>query len=104
MGQTITVSTIIHEVSKQVPGISSGVVLNAGATNLAVSSNSPDALASLRLIWNTAVSRTMILSVSFVAASVPFTLGMEWLNARKVAEMRKQSAETQTSTTEEPKV
>ena len=27
----------------------------------------------------------MILSVTLVAASLPFTLGLEWLNARKVA-------------------
>lgn len=104
MGQTITISTIIHEVPKQIPDLSSDVVLRAGATNLASSSTSPEALASLRLIWNTAVSRTMILSVSLVAASVPFTLGMEWLNAKKVAETRKQSAESQASTTEESKI
>ena len=104
MGQTITISTIIHEVSKQIPDLSSDVVLRAGATNLASSSASPETLAILRLIWNKAVSRTMILSVSLVAASVPFTFGMEWLNAKKVADMRKQSAEDQASTTEEGKV
>lgn len=34
----------------------------------------------------------MILSVALVAASVPFTFGMEWLNAKKVAESRKNLA------------
>jgi uncharacterized membrane protein len=35
----------------------------------------------------------MILSVACVAASVPFTFGMEWLNAKRVARERKEGAE-----------
>lgn len=35
----------------------------------------------------------MMLSVAIVAASVPFTLGMEWLNAKRMAEDRGQPAE-----------
>ena len=89
MGQTITISTLINEVPKQIPGLSGGEVLTAGAVNLSALATSPETLASLRSIWNTAVSRTMILSVTCVAVSVPFTLGMEWLNAKKVAESKK---------------
>lgn len=92
MGQTITITTIIAEVSKRIPGLNGDVVVKAGAANFAALTTSPEALATLRSIWNTAVSRTMILSVALVAASVPFTFGMEWLNAKKVAESRKKLA------------
>lgn len=89
MRQTITISTIIAEVPKQIPGLSGHAVVKAGAANFSALANSPEALAMQRSIWNTALSRIMILSVASVAASVPFTLGMEWLNAKKVSESRK---------------
>lgn len=92
MGQTITISTIIAEVPKRVPGLNGDVVVKAGAANFPALTTSPEALAILKSIWNTAVSRTMILSAALVAASVPFTFGMEWLNAKKVAESRKKLA------------
>lgn len=92
MGQTITISTIIAEVPKQIPGLSGHAVVKAGAANFSDLATSPEALAILRSIWNTAVSRIMILSVAMIAASVPFTFGMEWLNAKKVAESRKNLA------------
>ena len=44
----------------------------------------PEALEILRTIWNTAVARTMILSVALVAATVPFTLLMQWMDVNKV--------------------
>lgn len=92
MGQTITITTIITEVSKRIPGLNGDTVVKAGAANFPALTTSPEALAIIRSIWNTAVSRTMILSVALVAASVPFTFGMEWLNAKKVAESRKNLA------------
>lgn len=87
MGQTITVTTIIDLVSKSrdLPGLSSEIITKAGAAGLRSLSLSPAQLAVLVGIWNEATKRTMILSVSLVAASLPFTLGMEWLNAKKVA-------------------
>lgn len=95
MGQAITISTIIDEVPKQIPGLSSKDVLTAGAANLPALVKSSSALAILRSIWNSAVSRTMILSVALVAASVPFTLGMEWLNAKKVAASREGTSDAE---------
>lgn len=92
MGQTITITTIIAEVPKRIPSLDGDVVVKAGAANFSALTTSPESLAILKSIWNTAVSRTMILSVALVAASVPFTFGMEWLNAKKVAESRKKSA------------
>ena len=94
MGQTITISTIIAKVSTQITGLSGDAVLTAGAARILALTSSPETLVTLRWIWNTAVSRVMILSVSLIGASVPFTIGMEWLNAKKVAESRKLSQET----------
>ena len=99
MGQTITVNTILSEISKYDLDVSGQAVVSAGALNLARVAKSPTDLSILRLVWNTAVSRTMILSVALVAASIPFTLGMEWLNAKKVAEARKHAKEFEKDTT-----
>ena len=64
----------------------------AGAVNLPAIAPSPAALAALRSLWNLAIQRTMIFSFAAVALAVPFTLGMEWLNAKKVSEARKAAA------------
>lgn len=94
MGQTITVTTIVNEVPQTVPSLQSSAVISAGASNLIAISSSPDILSLLRMIWNTAIARTMILSVSLVGCSIPFTLGMEWLNAKKIANDRKKESES----------
>ena len=87
MGQTITITTIISLVpkSRALPGLSSETITKAGAAGLRTLPLSPPQLAVLIGIWNEATKRTMILSVALVAASLPFTLRMEWLNARKIA-------------------
>ncbi|KAL8960716.1 MAG: hypothetical protein Q9193_002623 [Seirophora villosa] len=54
---------------------------------------SREALHGLRRVWSIAIDRTMLLSVGRVAVSVPFTLGMEWVNAKEVARQRKEAAE-----------
>jgi len=95
MGQTIILSTIVQNLQGQIPGLSSQQVLTAGAANLPALAPTPEALDILRLIWNTGISRTMILSVALVAAAVPFTLAMEWLNAKKVALARESAEEGQ---------
>lgn len=94
MGQTITISTIISEVPKQGLNIPARTVIDAGAYNLRVLVTSPESLAKLRLIWKVATVRTMILSVTLVGASIPFTLCMEWINAKKVTDSRKQESRT----------
>lgn len=98
MGQTITINTIIHEVPRQIPGLSADMVIAAGAAKLGDLGISTEALLCLRSIWNTAVSRTMILSVALVAVSILFTLGMEWTNAKQVAEARRRLLDTQRET------
>ncbi|KAI4244003.1 MAG: hypothetical protein L6R40_003214 [Gallowayella cf. fulva] len=89
-GQTITLTTVLGEVSRRLPDVQTSTIISAGATNLAHAVSSPEVLHTLRSIWNLAVSRTMILSLAAVGASVPFTFGMEWLNARKISMERKE--------------
>ncbi|KAL9012108.1 MAG: hypothetical protein Q9173_003107 [Seirophora scorigena] len=93
IGQTITINTIQKEALKQVPGISVNAILTEGAANLGrVAAGSAEALHGLRQVWSIAIDRTMLLSVSLVAASVPFTLAMEWVNATEIARQRKEAA------------
>lgn len=89
----MTISTIINHVSKRLPHLSSAAVLKAGAAGQSSLTTSQDELYILREIWSTAISRAMILCVALLAISVPFTLGMEWLNAKRVAAARAQISE-----------
>ncbi|KAF2470380.1 MFS general substrate transporter [Lindgomyces ingoldianus] len=93
-GQTITISTIIEQLPSRIPGLPVDAVLKAGASGLSDLVSSPDALRTLKSIWNTAIDRTMILSVALVAASVPFTLGMEWLSVKKTTKSQVSEAES----------
>lgn len=82
-GQTITLSTILDDLPHVLPGLSSAAVIAAGATGLPAVAPSLIALNSLRSIWNTAISRAMIFSLAMACMALPFTLGMEWLNAKR---------------------
>lgn len=78
--------------SSRLPQIPGDAVIKAGAAGLLNLVSNPVQLYLLRNIWNEAIRRSMILSVALVGASVPFTLGMEWLNAKRVALGRKSKA------------
>ena len=92
-GQTISLTTIIDNLALQAPEISPAAVVAAGAVNLLAVAPSSAALEILRSLWNLAISRTMIFSYAAVTAAIPFTLGMEWLNAKKISAERKEAAE-----------
>lgn len=93
VGQNITISTIIDLVPKVLPRLSPERVIGEGATHLeAIATNAKD-LALLRDVWNTSITRTMILSAAVVGASIPFTMGMEWLNAVKISQERNKATE-----------
>ncbi|OJJ70255.1 hypothetical protein ASPBRDRAFT_129786 [Aspergillus brasiliensis CBS 101740] len=93
MGQTVVLSTITEKLNGQIAGLTSHDVFEAGAANLQALAPTAADLAFLREIWNEGISRTMILSVALVAAAVPFTLGMEWLDAKRVARSRQAEEE-----------
>lgn len=104
MGQTITVTTIIDLVSKspQLSGLSGETINRAGAAGVRLLGLSSSQLTVLVGIWNEATKRTMYLGVAFIAASVPFTLGMEWLNSRKVAAAKDAEQEEQLRAESDP--
>ncbi|KAF2194761.1 MFS general substrate transporter [Zopfia rhizophila CBS 207.26] len=85
MGQTISITTILDLLPQRLPQLSTQATLKAGAAGLQLLASTPQELITLRQIWNEAIKRIMLLAVFLVGASVPFTLGMEWLNAKKVA-------------------
>jgi hypothetical protein len=100
VGQTITISTILESVPKELPAISPAAVIAAGAIHLPDIAPSPGTLAILRSIWNTGISRAMIFSLAMVCAALPLTLGMEWLNAKKIARERGREREDLDKTSE----
>ncbi|KAJ5733723.1 MFS general substrate transporter, partial [Penicillium malachiteum] len=102
MGQTVVLCTIEEELQDKIPGLTSKEVFSAGAANLESLVSTRVALTILREIWNDGIQRNMYLAVSLIAAAVPFTLCMQWLNSKKVArqiqakeEMENTECETQ---------
>lgn len=86
MGQTVIITTILDLVPQRLPELPAAAVLAAGAPNLPTLVRSQEQLVALQEIWNSAVTRTMIMTTTVVGAAVPFTFGMDWLNAFKAAE------------------
>lgn len=84
LGQTLTISIIVELVPRYLPDIYLQTVIDAGAAGLTSLELSSEALQILQEIWNTAIVKTMVLSTAVVAAAVPFTFAMEWLNANRV--------------------
>lgn len=106
IGQVITITTLFDLVAeRQGDGLLprtpffAEMLLAVGAPNLdLLTGGSASVLAVLREIWNSAIAKTMIVSLVVVVASVPFTLGMEWLNAVKVAEERRKKTRDEEDT------
>lgn len=92
VGQTITLTTLVALVPRRLTSLSLQLVKDAGASGLSSLHLSIEDLTILRDIWNTAIVRTMILCTAFVAACLPFTVGMEWLNTKREAERRRQAS------------
>ncbi|KAG6356246.1 hypothetical protein INS49_015633 [Diaporthe citri] len=84
----IIVGAIVKRFGYYVPYMVVGELIS----NLPALVTSAEDLAILQDIWNTAVARTMILGTAVVGVAIPFTLGMEWLNALKVSQERKEAS------------
>lgn len=85
IGQTIVLSTLTSKVPNAIPTLSAKLVMNAGAAGLSKIAGSHSVEAILRAIWCQAVVKTMYLSLAFAVAGIPFALGMEFLNTKKIA-------------------
>jgi hypothetical protein len=88
ISQTITITTILEQIASRLPNLSGQAVIKAGAAGLSMLASTPYEMFTLQEIWNEAIRRIMILVVACVGASIPFTLGMEWLNAKKIAQSK----------------
>ncbi|KAM7211072.1 Major facilitator superfamily domain containing protein [Rhypophila decipiens] len=87
--ETITLFTLLDLVPKRLPGIPPQAVVAMGAANLSALASSPENLAALQDIWNTAITRSLNIGIAALVIAFCFTSCMEWLNALKVAEERK---------------
>jgi uncharacterized membrane protein len=67
-------------------------VIAAGALGFNTIGTTTNNVQQLRIIWNVAFNRTMILSLAMMCAAVPCALGMEFLNSKKIAEQRNTEA------------
>ncbi|GAB1210173.1 hypothetical protein APSETT445_008963 [Aspergillus pseudonomiae] len=91
ISQTISLNNILREVPRQIPELSPERVMAWGASNLQALAPTADALIELRSIWCTSVSHVMIFALACICASVLFTAGMERLNAKEVANQRREA-------------
>ena len=85
MGQTAAINTLIDLVPKRLPGLSGRIVIEAGAIGLEYIATSANMLQILRSIWSIAIVRIIYMCIGLTVASVPFTVGMEWLNAKEAS-------------------
>ncbi|KAF2122170.1 major facilitator superfamily domain-containing protein [Lophiotrema nucula] len=97
ISQTILLNTLVDRVAQALPGLTGQAVIAAGAVNLLALAKTAERLRVLRGIWNTAIVRIVYLAIALSAAAIPFTLGMEWLNTKRVAEQRRLDAAVENS-------
>ncbi|ROW18055.1 hypothetical protein VPNG_00330 [Cytospora leucostoma] len=88
----LTLSTLVDLVPQRLPNVPLQLVKDVGVSDLAPLHLNTADLTILRDIWNTAIARTMLLCTAFIGTTLPFTLGMEWLNTKKEAEARRQAS------------
>lgn len=89
VGQTVTLSTIKNRARREFPESIASTLVAANPTRLSEAAMAPNDLDMIRSIWNTAVIRTIFLTLAMACLAIPCTLFMDWLNAKKVADERK---------------
>ena len=92
MGQNIAINTLMDQIPTAVPGLSGRDIISVGASGLSSIIHDVRVLSILRSIWANAIVRIIFLCIALTAASVPFTLAMEWKNSKRVALEREQAA------------
>ena len=90
IGQNICLSTIRRELPKLTTEISPSTAIKAGAYGLQGLALSESALGALRQTWTLAITRTFAFSLGAVSAAVPVTACMQWKNARREGERRRE--------------
>jgi len=90
IGNALLIGGLKSQVPKYAGSVSSEAVIRNGALNLQSLTNSPIALRGLREAYAIAISRVNIFLVVVICVSVPTSLGMQWLNIKKVSIKREQ--------------
>lgn len=85
IGQSIFVTGLFEEIPKHTKAISPAAVVQAGPTALRLA-ETPAILRALQEAYAAAIQRTMYFSLATACVALPFALGMEWLNVKKIAE------------------
>jgi hypothetical protein len=90
IGSALLIGGIRSEVPRVTTAVTPDEVINAGATGLDTLTTSPTVIALLRTAYSIAVSRVMIFLVIIICISVPTSLGMRWLNIKKISVEREE--------------
>jgi len=85
IGQSLFVNGLVEEIPKRTDAVSSAAVLKVGPTALTLLAKTPAILRALRDAYSEAIQRTMYFSLATACVALPFALGMQWLNVKKVA-------------------
>lgn len=90
IGNALLIGGLKSQVPKYANSVSPEAVIRNGALNLQSLTDSPSVLRGLREAYAIAISRVNIFLVVVICVSVPTSLGMEWLNIKKVSIKREQ--------------
>lgn len=92
---------LLDEIPKHTNELPPSIVLQAGPTSLKFLAKTPSILRALQDAYAVAIQRTMYFSLAAACVALPFALGMQWLNVKKVA---KRQAEEEVPARERPVV
>ena len=85
IGQSVLVNSLVREVPKRTSTVSPQAVITNGALNLQRLTGSNVVLTALREAYAKAIQNLMVYSLVSICVALPFALGMQWLNVKKVA-------------------
>lgn len=89
IGQSVLVNSLVGEVPKRTSAVLPHAVITNGALNLQRLRSSPVVLKALREAYAKAIQNLLVYSLVAVCVALPFALGMQWLNVKKVAKKTK---------------
>ena len=95
IGNAILIGGLRGEIPKKAATVSPEAVIRNGALNLQSLTNSSSALHGLRESYAIAISHVNIFLVVLICVSVPTSLGMKWLNIKKISQQREKDKQNQ---------
>ena len=99
IGQSVFINGLLNEIPKHTNATSPAAVLAVGLTSFQHLARTPTILRALQDAYATAIRFTMYFSLATACLSLPFALGMQWLNVKKVAKKQNEAKAAQDSAT-----